>query len=1035
MANEKEKEQDKEIAVILQKLKRLMTITEKDVIEENKQKEAVLQISAEEKDTAHEATEHTVEKKEKVKKPFLKIVDSDPHFDEKSDNTQQDENENPVENEDDVELIGNHERVVQERAKSKRKNTDNAESNSTEKTEQITDSPDDDDDDDDDNDDGDDVTNNTVDNKSKNNDPLYDLSGLENAFEKRPRKRKKSFFNSLFKFGQALNAKPDEYTSDEGISNLHSEAETTEKKKRKSQKSSKTETESKTVSSSDSDTPQTESNSPDDKAVDSAPIVDVDMSFATVQKVNGNIFIEGDIEPMYTIETTPTTFNIEIGKLSPILMNAYEAYLSPDALQAKKAEQDKKEAEILEEDIITKPTTPFVKHSSSDIDKRIFEDKNETIITTSDNIDEDDNDESYEELPVSEKEKKRQAKLKAKEEKRRLKKAEKERKNKKSIKETLFTDYGTAVDYSAFSVSDSTAEKIEDYEHVQDARAVMVEINMNIRNEFFRTLITSIIFALELVLTIFKTFFPTAFDGLIPNVDLVYCTANLVLLAIAIGVSANSIKRGLIPLLGFKGNSETGVAVASIAVTIQSIAAFFDCYSFFHGSKNLYAILVVFALALNSLGRMVQHLRIKDNFRFVANDRKKYAVTILNDKRNAERMVRGTNADDPVIAYQRKTQFFSNFMKLSYAKDPSESMASSFSLISLVVSVVISIIHGIIYQSAIGAISSFAMISSISVPLACMLAVNIPIRKLCSKALREEAMVVGYPAVTQFVDTAAIMLDSRELYPPATVKLVRVKQYMTSNFESCILNAAAVLKVANTSLSYVFTDVINDKSDQLPYVDSVKFEENKGIVGWIGGERVLIGRRELLEKYGITPPPFEDAQPFLDENRNVTYLANAGQLVAMIVTSYAPNNKLKAELQRLEKNGVSVLIRTADPNLTSKRIASDYDLHIRSVKILPNSLGNICKEALKEKSGKARCYIGTRGKTSSLARAVAGCIKIKTHITIAVLVQLIGLIIMLCFGTAVAVMSGDLSVSSFALICSSILWTIMDIAIPLLLKV
>lgn len=1027
--NEKEKEQDKEIATILQKLKRLMTITEKDAIEENKQKEALLQISTEEQTTKEEAIDHTTEKKEKLKKPFLKIVDSDPHFDEESENTQSSENESDAQNEDDVELIGNHERVVQERAKTKHKATDEAESDSAEKSDNNSDSYDDDDDDDDDD------IEDTVDDKSKNDDPLYDLSGLEEFLQKKPRKRKKSFFNSLFKFGQALNAKPDEYTSDEGISNLHSEADTTEKKKRKSQKSAKAEKESTKTNTADYNTPQTETSSTNDIANDSVPIVDVDMSFATVQKVNGNIFIEGNVEPMYTIETTPTTFNIEIGKLSPILMNAYEAYLSPDALQAKKAEQDKKEAEILEEEIITKPTTPFVKNDSSDIDKRIFEDKNETIITTSDIIDDDEHDEAYEEIPLTEKEKKRQAKLKAKEEKRRLKKEAKNSKKQKSLKETLLTDYGTAVDYSAFSVSDSTTEKIEDYEHVQDARAVMVEINMNIRNEFFRTIFTSIIFVLELVLTIFKTFFPTIFDSIIPNVDLAYCTANLVLLAIAIGISANTIKRGLIPLLGFKGNSETGVAVASIAVTIQSIAAFFDCYAFFHGSQNLYAILVIFALALNSLGRMVQHLRIKDNFRFVATDRKKYAVTILNDRRNAERMVRGTNADDPVIAYQRRTQFFSNFMKLSYAKDPSESMASSFSLIGLVVSVVISIIHGIIYQSALGAISSFAMISSISIPLACMLAVNIPIKKLCSKALREDAMVVGYPAVTQFVDTAAIMLDSRELYPPSSVKLVRVKQYMTSNFESCILNAAAVLKVANTSLSYVFTDVINDKSDQLPYVDSVKFEENKGIVGWIGGERVLIGRRELLEKYGITPPPFEDSQPFVDENRNITYLANAGQLVAMIVTSYTPDNKLKAELQRLEKNGVSVLIRTADPNLTSKRIASDYDMHIRSVKILPNSLGNICKEALKEKSGNARCYIGTRGKTSSLARAVAGCIKIKTHITIAVLVQLIGLIIMLCFGTAVAVMSGDLGVSSFAITCFSILWTIIDISIPLLLKV
>lgn len=985
-----------------------MTITEKDVIEEKNQEEPLHKIPQDDNNTSSE-------KKEKVKKPFLKIVDSVPHFDENQSEEEdtQENDETPVQNEDDVELMGNRERVVQERAKTQGKNSDKTKT-ASEKDEKADESPYDFDDDEDDED------NNT---DSSESETTYDLNTLTDPSEKRPRKRKKSIFNSIFKIGQALNAKPDEYTSDEDISNLHNEESQDEKQKHKASKYEKKKEEATSEEPAVNQQPQ-----------NSTPIVDIDMSFATVQKVNGNIFIEDNIEPMYTIESTPTTFNIEIGKLSPILMNAYEAYLSPDVLQAKKAEQDKKEAEILEEEIITKATTPFGKSDKTEIDKSIFAEKDETIIKASDNTEDDEPEEPVEDLFSDPKDKKRQAKLKAKEEKRRQKQEAKANKQKKSVKEALFTDYGTATDYSAFSVSDSTTEKIEDYESPQDARAVMVEINLNIRNEFFRTLITGIIFVLELALTVIKTFFATAFDG-VPNIDLIYCVTNLVLLSVAVGCSASTIKRGLIPLLGFKGNSETGVAVASIAVLLQSVAAFFNCYAFYHGSQSLYAVLVVFALAMNSLGKMVQQLRIKDNFRFVAQERRKYAVTILNDKRNAEKMVRGTNADDPVIAYQRRTQFFSNFMKLSYAEDPSESMASSFSLIGLVVSVVVAIIHGIVYQTAIGAISSFALVASLSVPVACMLSVNIPIKKLCTKALREEAMIVGYPAVTQFVDTAAIMLDSRELYPPSAVKLVRIKQYVTSNFESCMLNAAAVLKIANTSLTYIFTDVINDKADSLPYVDSVKFEENKGIVGWIGGERVLIGRRELLEKYGITPPPFEDAQPFIEEHRNVTYLANAGQLVAMIVTSYTPDNKLKHELQRLEKNGVSVLIRTADPNLTTKRIASDYDMHIRSVKILPNSLGNICKEALKEKSGKARCYIGTRGKTSSLARAVAGCIRIKTNISIAVVAQLIGLILMIIYGTVVSIMSGDLGASSFGITCFSILWTIIDITVPLLLKV
>lgn len=72
-------------------------------------------------------------------------------------------------------------------------------------------------------------------------------------------------------------------------------------------------------------------------------------------------------------------------------------------------------------------------------------------------------------------------------------------------------------------------------------------------------------------------------------------------------------------------------------------------------------------------------------------------------------------------------------------------------------------------------------------------------------------MIVGYPAITQFVDTAAIMADSKELYPRSSVKLVALKPYVTFNLESCLLNAAAVLKVANTSLTYVFLMLLTIK--------------------------------------------------------------------------------------------------------------------------------------------------------------------------------------------------------------------------------
>lgn len=115
-------DKDKEKNGFLDKLKKLVTTTEKDVIEQRERekrtlKEAVAPAPKGRKKATVAQTDSDNEKQDKPRKPFLKIVDSDPHFDE---NQESDPQETAVENEDDVELVGSHERVEQEKNKEKR---------------------------------------------------------------------------------------------------------------------------------------------------------------------------------------------------------------------------------------------------------------------------------------------------------------------------------------------------------------------------------------------------------------------------------------------------------------------------------------------------------------------------------------------------------------------------------------------------------------------------------------------------------------------------------------------------------------------------------------------------------------------------------------------------------------------------------------------------------------------------------------------------------------------------------------------------
>lgn len=834
-----------------------------------------------------------------------------------------------------------------------------------------------------------------------------------------------SFIQALVVLGQTLNAKPDEYSPDEVESLKEYEPEKSENPVLNKTEKAKGESladiieENRRIVAQDEqdlkeNMPTEEKNLKAGKK-DESRKQSADNKFVKVKRTKGEIIIDGDSLPMYAYEDKSPRINVEIGKLSPVLLKEYEAYVEPEQLEAKKAQQ----AEMREQrkknpvEVITEATTLFSDNISAAAPKDTDINKGEEKNHESAKAEEEKTDKNKEDV----------------------KQDKKEKKQRKSIKEALFGDFEEEADYSVFTSPDNeTTETIDDYESPSDAKAVRAEINLNIRKLFFRSLIVGIIFILTLLISVIQRVIPDVLASAIPNVDIMFCIINFLFLIAAAAVSSVTIKNGFSPLIGFRGNSDTAVAVAAVAAILQCITSFFDSRAFFMGWQNLYALLVIFALLLNSIGKMWIILRIKENFRFVSSESRRYAVKIFNDEKKAEEMIADTNAEEPVVAFQRRTKFLKNFLRLSYAPDPSEKIASKFAPVCVTCAVVVAIIHGIIYQSISGAISSLALVACVGIPVCSLLSVNIPMRMLCKDALKRDAMIVGYPAVKQFCDTSAIIVDSRELYPRTAVELISVKPFMSYNLEQAVLNAAAVMKIANTSMTYVFEDIIRGRSDTLPVVESVKYEEGRGLVGWVSGERILIGKRELLIKYGVEPPSLDFEEPYIIDDKQITYLANAGQLIAMFVTDYTPDSKLVQEIQRLDSNGVSILIRTADSNITPERIARDFQIHSRSLKILPNSLGNICKDEISIKEEESRAYIATRGKLSSLSRAISGCIKIKRNISLAIAVQFVAVVLGIIIASAVAILAGVDSFGVIELLIYMVFWAVASIVVPLIQK-
>lgn len=582
---------------------------------------------------------------------------------------------------------------------------------------------------------------------------------------------------------------------------------------------------------------------------------------------------------------------------------------------------------------------------------------------------------------------------------------------------------------------EETQKPVEDYTGEDDERSIKYELKQNIRKLFFRSLISGILALVSVLFTVLVRVIPEGIIAAIPVAPAAYAVFNLLLTGSAVVLNRVSMRNGLQPLLRLKGNSDTAVAVAGAAAVLQCVSAFFVQLGHMSAfNVNYYCAIVLLAFFANSVGKLVMVRRVRDNFLFLTAKAPKFAAKIYNNEAVADKLLSGTLSEKNLIAYQHKTKFASNFLKISYAPDPSEDLASRLAPVTTIAAVAAAVLCGVIRLSFAEAFGALALVTAIGIPISSLLAVNVPVRKLCKTLNAYGAMMAGFPSIKQFCDSTAVMIDAEELFPADSIDLEGIKTFEDYNVDASLLCGIAVLKEAQNPIANAFASVVSETKETLPEVESVLYEDGLGLVGWINGERILVGSRKLMEKYQVEVPEEDFEGQYLHGGRQISFLSRAGNLVGILVTRYRADPELKSELQRAEANGISFLIRSTDYNITEDLVADLYNVFYRSIKILPTGLGNVLKEARSVTEEQSRAYLITRGKAPGLARAVSGCVKIKQNITLALVIQLIAVILGLLIAIPLALYAGVGVLGSAEVLIYAVFWAAAAIIAPAVQK-
>ena len=576
-----------------------------------------------------------------------------------------------------------------------------------------------------------------------------------------------------------------------------------------------------------------------------------------------------------------------------------------------------------------------------------------------------------------------------------------------------------------------SGESIDDYTGPEDAKSISHELRSDMRELTMRMMITGIC---TVLLALVNLIFGGA-TGEESSMTIVYVVLTVVFLLVAIGVCYRTVSNGLKALFGFHANSDSAAAVAAVTVFIQTVVSIFFRSELAEGKLHLYAVVLSAILFVNAAGKLTMIRRIHSNFRFVTSKEQKYAVRTYDDYNTSLKMTKDSVAEKPLIAYQCKAGFLKRFLELSYNPDPSESASQLLAPIGLVSSLVVCIACLLITRNVPTAISTLAAASCACVAVSNMLSVNLPISRLCKTARRAGAMVVGYEAVEQLGNVNAVLVDAEEIFPRGTVVLGGIKTFGNrAGAENAIMAASALMKEIGGPLSGVFDQVISENEDALPEVEDFTYEEGGGIIGQVDGQKIYIGDRTLLIRHHLEVPPREEETQYLSGNKVIVYIAVDDTVSAMLVLTYAADRRKKTELQRLEESGISVLIRTTDPNVTPQMVSRLFGVDSASISILDGELGDTAQHLLGERIRRADAVVATKGRVESMMNVVSACVEEKRTVGLVVAIQNIAVVLGFVLVAFMACFGAIRQLSAFVLFAFELFWLLVIMVIPKLRK-
>lgn len=464
-------------------------------------------------------------------------------------------------------------------------------------------------------------------------------------------------------------------------------------------------------------------------------------------------------------------------------------------------------------------------------------------------------------------------------------------------------------DEAAFR-SFSSAKRVEEYTSPTQNKKLFSSYRKRYIRSIFSMLVCGLLFCFCCLLEFAPALgidLPSFFDHrYYPGVTALLELQTMVLF---VAMMPKKFLHGLSSLFVGKGSADS---LFSLTVTASAIYAI--CISGASGGDDVafFGSVAALSAVFASISEHLDTMRELYSFGIVASSKEKL-VLYRKSRREAaseiEHMSRYLPEDNKYLAVtksKRISDFYANFNALSPSTSGGRFMIMSGLLVALAFGIFILVKGG----GANRALASAYTVLMTALPFSLYFVYAYPLCRLSRRARKHGSAIIGSSALDRYTAPATVTFGDDDIFPEGSVRIASFKNYGSTSLDKVLHHAAAVLCPTGGSLGKLLESI----ADSFEITDDMEFlsVSDDGIEAAVDGDHVFMGSYHYIVRNHLTIPYDVD----VDEGRDVFMFMSIGnEVVAKFRLAYTPSPDFKGILDKLAAAGMTVAIKTFDPNV------------------------------------------------------------------------------------------------------------------------